>query len=157
MKLHDAKDNPAVIAFPPLIWLAGAVLSSLAHYFFPSRMMSPDISRLIGITLAIMALSLAIWAALIMKAAGTNVHPSQPALAIVRRGPFRLTRNPMYLALCLLMAALGFLLNDWLSLAFVIPLALVLHYGVILREEKYLEAKFGDQYLDLKRHVRRWF
>ena len=62
----------------------------------------------------------------------------------------------MYLALCLLQVAVGFSLNDWLTLLFVIPLALLLNYGVIAREERYLEAKFGDQYLALKRDVRRW-
>ena len=82
--------------------------------------------------------------------AGTNVNPSQPALTIVRKGPYRFTRNPMYLALCLLQVALGFFLNDWISLLFVIPLALVLHYGVILREERYLEAKFGSSLSCLK-------
>lgn len=91
-----------------------------------------------------------------MKAAGSNVNPAEPALTIVRGGPYRFTRNPMYLALCLLQLALGLLLNDWSALFFVIPLALLLHYGVVLREEKYLEAKFGDEYLSLKREVRRW-
>jgi protein-S-isoprenylcysteine O-methyltransferase Ste14 len=92
-----------------------------------------------------------------MKAAGTNVAPAKPALTIVRGGPFRFTRNPMYLALCLLQVALGFFLNDWFTLLFVVPLALILHYGVILREERYLTAKFGEPYLQLKRQVRRWF
>ena len=62
----------------------------------------------------------------------------------------------MYLALCVLQVGLSFLLNDWIALLFVIPLALVLHYGVILREERYLEATFGEEYLALKREVRRW-
>ena len=90
------------------------------------------------------------------KAAGTNVHPSEPALTIVRGGPYRFSRNPMYLALCLVQAGIGFLLNDWITLLFVVPLALVLHFGVILPEERYLEAKFGEQYLALRRKVRRW-
>ena len=91
-----------------------------------------------------------------MKAAGTNVHPSEPALALVRGGPFRFTRNPMYLALCLLQVALGFFLNDFITLLFVVPLAVIFHYGVILREERYLTAKFGEPYLQYKREVRRW-
>jgi protein-S-isoprenylcysteine O-methyltransferase Ste14 len=62
----------------------------------------------------------------------------------------------MYLALCLLQVALGFFLNDWITLLFVVPLALIMHYGVILREERYLAAKFGGPYLELKRDVRRW-
>jgi len=62
----------------------------------------------------------------------------------------------MHLGLCLIQVALSFFFNDCASLLFVIPLAFVLHYEIILREEKYLEAKFGDQYLALKRNVRRW-
>lgn len=156
-KSDDTKDNPGVIAFPPVLWLVGAVISGLVHFMFPHRMLSHEVSWLFfGIALAVMAPSLALWALLVMKAAGTNVDPAKPALVIVRGGPYRFTRNPMYLALCALQVALSFLLNDWIALLFVIPLALVLHYGVVLREERYLEAKFGDPYLALKREVRRW-
>lgn len=151
------KDHPGVIAFPPLIWLTCAVLSGLAqHFIFPSPMMRDEVSLPLGIGLAVAAVSLLIWAGSVLKMAGTNVNPSQPALRIVRHGPYRFTRNPMYLSLCLLQVALGFFLNDWISLLFVIPLALVLHYGVILREERYLETKFGAPYLALRREVRRW-
>ncbi|PYJ39457.1 MAG: hypothetical protein DME84_01595 [Verrucomicrobia bacterium] len=89
-------------------------------------------------------------------AGAVNVDPGKPALAIVRGGPFRFTRNPMYLALCLLQIALGFFLNDWITLMFVVPLALIFHYGVVLREERYLTAKFGEPYLQYKREVPRW-
>ena len=109
-----------------------------------------------GIVLVILAPSLAISALIVMKKGGTNVDPSKPALTIIRGGPFRFTRNPMYLALCLLQLAVGFFLNDWITLLFVVPLGLILHYGVVLREEKYLIAKFGEPYLQLKREVRRW-
>ena len=62
----------------------------------------------------------------------------------------------MYLSLCLLQLALGFVLDGWIALLFTIPLVLILHFGVIRREESYLEAKFGEQYLVFKRKVRRW-
>jgi protein-S-isoprenylcysteine O-methyltransferase Ste14 len=150
-------DNPGVIAFPPLIWLIGAMISAVIHFFvIQIPIMNYRACLICGIVLVILAPSLAILALIAMKKGGTNVNPSKPALAIIRGGPFRFTRNPMYLALCLLQLALGFFLNDWITLLFVVPLAMILHYGVVLREEGYLTAKFGEPYLQLKREVRRW-
>ena len=149
-------DNAGVIAFPPLIWLVNAVISVLVHLFVQIPIMRYGICLACGIVFIILAPTLALSAFRTMKSAGTNVHPSEPALTIVRGGPFRFTRNPMYLALCLLQIALGFFLNDWITLLFVVPLALILHYGVVLREERYLTAKFGEPYLEYKREVRRW-
>ena len=152
-----SSDNPGVIAFPPLIWLVGAVISALVHFFvIQLPIMRYRICLVCGIVVVILAPALALSALVAMKTGGTNVDPAKPALTIVRGGPFRFTRNPMYLALCLLQVALGFFLNDWITLLFVVPLALILHYGVILREERYLTAKFGEPYLQLKRDVRRW-
>jgi len=149
-------DNPGVIAFPPLIWLVNAVISVLLHLFVRLPIMKYSFCLVCAIVLIILAPTLALSALRTMKAAGTNVHPSKPTLTIVRSGPFRFTRNPMYLALCLVQIALGFFLNDWITLLFVVPLALIFHYGVVLREERYLTAKFGEPYLQYKRGVRRW-
>ena len=149
-------DHPGVIAFPPLIWLVNAAISVVVHLLMPVPVMRYGRCLVCGIIFIILAPTLALSAFRTMKAAGTNILPSKPALRIVRSGPFRFTRNPMYLSLCLLQVALGFFLNDWITLLFVVPLALVLHYGVILREERYLIAKFGKPYLEYKREVRRW-
>ena len=156
--MDTEKDNPGVIAFPPFIWLMGAIISTLVRFFVIHLPITTNyrICLVCGIALVIVAPALALSALFTMLAAGTNVDPAKPALTIVRGGPFRFTRNPMYLALCLLQIALGFFLNDWITVLFVIPLALVLHFGVILREERYLEAKFGEEYLALKRSARRW-
>ena len=154
---ENSSDNPGVIAFPPLILLVSAATSVLVHFFLIQwPIMSYNACLVCGIVLVILAPTLALSALITMKTAGTNVNPAKPALTIVRGGPFRFTRNPMYLALCLLQVALGFFLNDWITLWFVVPLALIMHYGVILREERYLTAKFGEPYLELKRDVRRW-
>ena len=156
-ELDTSSDNPGVIAFPPFIWLGHAVISALVHFFlFQLPIMRYSISLVCGIALVILAPALALSALVTMNAAGTNIDPAKPALTIVRGGPFRFTRNPMYLALCLLQVALGFFLNDWITLLFVVPLALILHYGVVLREERYLTAKFGEPYLELECEVRRW-
>src|SRR5437773_877129 len=113
---ETSSDNPGVIAFPPFIWLASAVISALVHFFLIQLpIMSYSACLVCGIALIILAPTLALWALVAMKAAGTNVNPSKPAVTIVRSGPFRFTRNPMYLALCLLQVALGFFLNDWIT------------------------------------------
>ena len=152
----DRPDNPGVIAFPPLIFLVNAVISVLVHLFIRVPIMRYGLCLACGIVFIILAPTLALSALRTMKAAGTNVHPSEPAITIVRGGPFRFTRNPMYLALCLLQIALGFSLNNWITLLFVVPLALILHYGVVLREERYVTTKFGEPYLQYKSQVRRW-
>ena len=149
-------DNPGVIAFPPLIWLVNALTSVVVHLFIRLPIMKYSICLVCGMVFIILAPTLALSALRTMKAAGTNVHPSEPALTLVRGGPFCFTRNPMYLALCLVQVALGFFLNDWITLLFVVPLVLIFHYGVVLREERYLAAKFGEPYLQYKRQVRRW-
>lgn len=157
METPETNDNPGVIAFPPSIWLVNAVSSVLVHFFLIRLpIMNYRASLVCGIVVVILAPTLALSALVTMKKAGTNVDPAKPALTIVRGGPFRFTRNPMYLALCLLQVALGFFLNDWITLFFVVPVALILRYGVILREERYLTAKFGEPYLELKHEVRRW-
>jgi protein-S-isoprenylcysteine O-methyltransferase Ste14 len=118
--------------------------------------MSRSLSLPIGIALACGAGFLVLWAAFVMKAAGTNIRAHRPALKIVTSGPYRFTRNPMYLSLCLLQLGLGFIFDGWIPLLLTIPLALILQYGVIVREERYLESKFGGQYSTLKKTVRRW-
>ena len=152
-----SEDHPKIIAFPPFLWLINTIVSVLVHFFlFSIPILQQPFALILRIIFLLAGPSLA-WPALqVMRAAGTNVNPAKPAILIVRNGPYRFTRNPMYLALCLVQAATGFLLNDWITLLFVVPLALVLHFGVILPEERYLEMKFGDQYLALKREVWRW-
>jgi len=151
------EDHPKIVAFPPLLWLIGATVSALVHFFVFSIPILPEpFALILGIVSMLAGPSLALPALLTMRAAGTHANPAKPALLIVRGGPYRFTRNPMYLALCLVQAGIGLLLNDWITLLFVVPLALALHFGVILPEEQYLEAKFGEQYLALKRKVRRW-
>ena len=141
------EDHPKIVAFPPLLWLIGAMLSLLIDFFvFSIRILPEPFALILGIVCLLAGPSLALPALFTMRAAGTHANPAKPALLIVRGGPYRFTRNPMYLALCLVQAGIGFLLNDWITLLFVVPLALVLHFGVILPEERYLEGKFGPAY-----------
>src|SRR5438046_4692189 len=129
------EDHPKIVAFPPLLWLIGATVSALVHFFvFSIRILPEPFALVLGIVCMLIGPSLALPALLTMRAAGTHANPAKPALLLVRRGPYRFTRNPMYLALCLVQAGIGVLLNDWITWLFVVPLALILHFGVMLAE-----------------------
>ncbi len=152
----EAKDNPGVIAFPPLILAGHVAAGGLAHWLCPLPLLPSPSARIIGVMFAVAAGAQAFWATRTMRRAGTNVRPSLPTTAIVAAGPYRYTRNPMYLSLCLLYLGLSLLINGVLPLLFLVPLAFTLHYGVIKREERYLAAKFAESYLAYQRRVRRW-
>ena len=156
MNAVDSKDRPQIIALPPFLFLACAVLGTALHFFSPSPLTDRFSVKWVGVVLALIAIVQAYFARRAMIAVGTNIRPDLPTLAIARTGPYRYTRNPMYLSLSALQVSLAFILNDLSPLVFAIPLVLLLHYGVILREERYLEEKFGSGYLEFKRNVKRW-
>jgi protein-S-isoprenylcysteine O-methyltransferase Ste14 len=91
-----------------------------------------------------------------MVRSGTNVIPNQPTLAIVTDGPFRYTRNPLYIGATLAYTGLALIFNSFWPLLLLPALLMVIHWGVVRREERYLEAKFGTLYLAYKDRVPRW-
>jgi protein-S-isoprenylcysteine O-methyltransferase Ste14 len=97
-----------------------------------------------------------IWGERTLKRGGTNVNPKQPTLAIVSDGPYRFTRNPLYLALVGLYLGISLAVGTAWPLVFLIPVLLVTHYGIIKREERYLAGKFGEPYVAYMKRVRRW-
>ncbi len=153
----ETKDIPDVIALPPLIFATNALVSAAVHWLWPMRLFALLPARFAGAVIVGLAAALALWARSAMIGVGTNIRPDKPALALAAAGPYVYTRNPMYLALCLVQLAVGLLIDGVLPVLFVLPLALVLHFGVIKREERYLAAKFGENYLAYQRRVRRWF
>jgi len=91
-----------------------------------------------------------------MLAAGTNIDPSLPTTALVTSGPFRFSRNPLYLALMLVYFGLSMIVNTGWGAPVLIPLLTIMHWGVILREERYLEKKLGESYRQYRSKVRRY-
>jgi len=91
-----------------------------------------------------------------MMRAGTNVDPTQPATVLVVDGPFKYTRNPLYLSLTLLYAGIAILVNSLWTMLLLPVVLVVMRKGVVDREERYLARKFGEQYLRYKASVRRW-
>ena len=155
----DIKDNPGVIAPPPIIYTVSLALGLLLQRLVPLKYL-PRTFRGVGITIGSTCVSIALTVGQSgfrqMRTANTNINPTQPATTIVTEGPFRFTRNPLYLSMTLLYIGIMFLVNSlWLML--ILPAVLsLMYFGVIAREERYLERKFGTQYLAYKQRVRRW-
>ena len=155
--MNDTPETAQVLIRPPLAWalavLAGLVLDWLAPLpFLPADWPA----GLLGAVVFVLALALAIWAIDTMTRAGTNVPTNRPTTAIVEGGPYRFTRNPIYLGMFGGLIGLGIAFdNPWLLLLMAL-FALVIRYGVVAREEAYLERMFGDAYRGYRRRVRRW-
>ena len=149
-------DNPGVIAPPPLIY-AGALLAGLAaNRIYPVRFLPRGLSRLVGWPSVAAGLAIGLSGFREMKRAGTNVQTRKPTTTIVEAGPYRYTRNPLYVGMTLMYAGFTARANA-LPAALLLPAVLaVMRRGVIEREEHYLERKFGDEYLRYKGRVRRW-
>jgi protein-S-isoprenylcysteine O-methyltransferase Ste14 len=91
-----------------------------------------------------------------MRKAGTRVETYKPTTTIVVNGPCRFTRNPIYIGMSRGLIGLAIAFDSWWILAMLALFYLVIRYGVVAREEAYLERKFGDVYLGYKSRVRRW-
>lgn len=151
-----ARDNPGVIAFPPLLFSSILVAGLVLHWFLPLRPLPGIVARPLGALLFIAGMLLASWGRKAMTAAGTNVHPGEPTLAIVTNGPFAHTRNPLYIAIIAVYLGAALLVNALWPVLLLVPLVVVTHLGIVRREERYLEAKFGDGYRAYYARVRRW-
>jgi protein-S-isoprenylcysteine O-methyltransferase Ste14 len=143
-------DTAGVLAPPPLLALAAIVFGLLLDGLFPAYVLSVLLPRgehrLVGVILLLAAAAIGVPAVLAFRRAGTHTEPWKPATALVTDGIFRFIRNPMYVALILLVAGIAILTaSDWM-LVMCIPLAFTLHTGVVKREERYLQAKFGAAY-----------
>ena len=149
-------DRPDVIAFPGVLYALAFALAYGLNLVWPLPFAPPAVARWTGVVLGIGGAILILWGVASMRRAQTNIYPSLPATALVTAGPFRFTRNPLYVALAILYFGLTFEFNMGWGLIVFVPLALVMHYGVILREERYLERKFGDPYRQYCAKVRRY-
>ncbi len=153
------QDNAGVVAPPPLIYAGGLALGLLLHRLLPIKLLThaPRVLTLVlGSISSGLALTIAILSFRQMRNANTHIDPTQPTNTIVTSGPFRFTRNPIYTSLTLLYIGVALIVNSLLTML-LLPIILVLmNVGVIAREERYLERKFGTQYLAYKQRVHRW-
>jgi protein-S-isoprenylcysteine O-methyltransferase Ste14 len=158
--MTDTKDNAGIIAPPPLIALAAVVLGFVLDWLVPLFVLDTLFGFLtrvvVGLATLAAGIALPVLARRRFVEAGTNVNPYRPVMRLVTSGVYRHVRNPMYVGLMLMAGGIGIAFaSDW-TLLMIIPLALILRTGVVLREERYLEQKFGDEYRRYKSSVPRW-
>ena len=153
---NDEQDKAGVVAPPPLIYLGALVFGLLLSRRFPTRSLPRTVARALGWPLLGGGVLLLGWFERAMRQADTPSNPYKPVERIATEGPFRYSRNPGYLAMTMIYAGIASLANAlWAVL--LLPVALVvIQRGVIEREERYLERKFGEEYLGYKARVRRW-
>jgi protein-S-isoprenylcysteine O-methyltransferase Ste14 len=158
--MSETDDSPGVIVWPPLVVLGTLVLGFALSWAAPTfvlRVVLPfEVRILFGLLSVAGGVALAVAGARTFHRAGTNVAPTQPALQLVTTGVYTHLRNPMYVGLGLIVAGIGVgFASDW-TLVLLIPAALVVHYGVVLREEDYLARKFGEAYRRYQETVPRY-
>jgi protein-S-isoprenylcysteine O-methyltransferase Ste14 len=141
---------------PPFVYLVSIGIGLLVHWFWPVQWLPASINVPLGVLLVLIAVALFVASVRTFKKAGTPVPGHQPTTTIVRAGPYRFSRNPIYVAFTLFQIGVAAWLNSAAVLVMALPALSLMALAVIPREERYLEAKFPAEYLPYKREVRRW-
>lgn len=159
---HDGSSNgtPAVanlgVVRPPLVYLSSVVAGTVLDVVWPLPFFPRVLALPVGSSLVVIAMALFSYSVRQLRAAGTPVPGNRPTTVIVRTGPYRFGRNPIYLAFSLLHLGIAIWVNSLWLIATLIAAVALMALVVIPREERYLERRFGAEYLDYKASVRRW-
>jgi protein-S-isoprenylcysteine O-methyltransferase Ste14 len=155
--MAETKDNAGTVVRPPIALLLAAITGVVADRLHPLPMLSMSLLTIMaGAGIVLLGLAFATWAIATFRAAGTPVEGYKPSTEIVERGPYRFSRNPIYVGMFIVLAGLGVAFNSFWLLVALLAFFATVRFGVVAREEIYLERKFGDTYRAYKSRVRRW-
>jgi protein-S-isoprenylcysteine O-methyltransferase Ste14 len=156
--LQDPRPDVANLGLvrPPLVYLGAIALGLVVHALWPIPLAPPFLATQIGVLLTLVAVSLFVAAVRAFRAAGTPIPGNRPATTIVRTGPYRFSRNPIYLAFSVFQLGIALWVNSLALLVTLLPAVALMSRVVIPREERYLEARFPSEYVPYKAAVRRW-
>ena len=155
--MDDRADAAQVIIRPPLAWGLAVIAGLALNWLAPLPLLPADLpAGWLGAMVFVLALALFAGAIVTITRAGSSVPTNRPTTAIVESGPYRFTRNPIYLGMFLGLISLAIAFDNLWLLMMLVPFAVVIRYGVVAREEAYLERKFGDVYRGYRSRVRRW-
>jgi protein-S-isoprenylcysteine O-methyltransferase Ste14 len=148
-------DNAGVIVRPPVLYVAALAAMLILRWLWRLPIFG-GAAFWPGLALVVLAVALLVWGRRTLVAGGTNVDPLLPSTTIVTSGPYRFSRNPLYVGLALVYLGLTLTLDTWWGIVLLVLVLLVMHQGVIQREERYLERKFADGYRQYRAAVRRY-
>ena len=153
---ESEQDTARPVVPPPVVYLGALVIGLLLEVVFPPPALSGWIPEAIGVVLVAIGLVGAVSAIATMRRTGESPIPTAPTRTLVVNGPFQFTRNPIYLSFTLLQLGIGMWANSAWVVGMLIPTLVLMSYGVIAREERYMAQKFGEEYLRYTAAVRRW-
>jgi protein-S-isoprenylcysteine O-methyltransferase Ste14 len=155
--MSQSPDHANTLVRPPIALLLAFVAGLALDWLHPLPFVPTGLPHAwVGAGVFVLGLALVVWAIRTFEAAGTPVQGYKPTSAIVDRGPYRFTRNPIYGGMFVGLAGLAVAFDTlWLLVALVAFFAII-RFGVVAREEAYLDRKFGDAYRDYTARVRRW-
>ena len=151
-----SEDHAGVRFPPPFVYLSFLVAGLLLSRVRPLTVVPASYATAFGVALIVVAVAVAVAGFRELRRHETTVRPDQPSSTIVNSGPYRFTRNPLYVSLATLYLGIGLWKNSLWVILLLVPLLFVMTRQVIAREEAYLERAFGDTYLNYKSQVRRW-
>jgi protein-S-isoprenylcysteine O-methyltransferase Ste14 len=152
----DPPSSPGIHFPPPFLYVGMFLLGLLLDKLVPAVQLPRNPARLLAAVLLVPGLGLVLWSLWLFLRARTSPLPMRATTSLVRTGPYRWTRNPMYLGMLLTYTGTALLFDVFWALVLIpVVMALVVRL-VIRREERYLEATFGDEYRRFKAEVRRW-
>ena len=155
---QHARDDRGVVllARPPIVYLI-SILAGFGLSAVWSVELVPHALEPLGGLLILLAVALFVLSVREFRRARTPIRTRKPVTAVITTGPYRFSRNPIYVSFTLLQVGLAMGTNSAWVAGTLIPTLVLISYGVIAREERYMARKFGDEYLQYKRAVRRWF
>ena len=149
-------DRANVLTMPPFIYIGFFLLGIGLQYLWPIKLLSLTAQLTIGLGLVAISFIMVGQAIPRFRKAGTSFDVNTPTTTIITDGAYKYSRNPIYLSMAVLHAGLAIALDNIWALIMLAPALVMIHAGIILPEERYLTGKFGEQYLQYKRQVRRW-
>jgi protein-S-isoprenylcysteine O-methyltransferase Ste14 len=155
--MSDRTSDDSGVRLPPPLYVLTALLLGLGlGAVWPVPLGPAAVRYPVAAVLGVAGVGLLLGAMVRFRRAGTPLEPWRTTTALVIQGPYRFTRNPIYVGFSLVYLSVAFMVGEGWLLATLVPAMIALRYRVIAREERYLEDKFGDNYRRYKATVRRW-